>query len=512
MQMTSIFFLLTIAFSCQQSAALTGVIPPDIDSVDIVIINGKILDGSGKEAFEATIYINGDSIIYIGEMDRPDLVIGQTIDAKGNYVTPGFIDLHAHGNPLSTPDFENFVAMGVTTIVLGQDGSSANVRNLKEYISQVNQQELGVNIIEFTGHGTLRELAGIGTKGSISESELEEMKSILKDQLQYTFGLSTGLEYSPGLYAEERELVALAQLVGEQDKLIMSHMRNEDDEAVIAAIKELSVQGKYARVHISHLKSVYGKGAQRGKEILDTIQQIRNSGVHITADVYPYNASYTGIAILFPDWSKTKLQFEIAKKSRLQELEKFIRDKVNSRNGPQATLLANFPYTGQTLEAAAAAKNKPFEQFIIEDLGPQSISAAYFVMNKELQEVIVKDSMVGISSDGSKTMFHPRGHGTFAKIIEDYVVKDNLLTLQEAVRKMTSYAAEVLRLKDRGLLKSGYKADILIFNPESIKAKADYINPHQLAEGFDQVMVNGKLVRENGTLAVERSGRVLLPE
>src|SRR5690606_13649774 len=152
------------------------------------------------------------------------------------------------------------------------------------------------------------------------------------------------------------------------DKMIMSHMRNEDDDALIASIKELSAHGKYARVHISHLKSVYGKGAKRGKEILDTIQQIRNSGIHITADVYPYNASYTGIAILFPDWSKTKAQFEIAKKNRRTELEKFIRDKVNSRNGPEATLLGTAPYTGQTLAEAAATKNKDFVQFLIEDV------------------------------------------------------------------------------------------------------------------------------------------------
>ena len=510
--LTLVSFLFCSITSCQQGSALNkSATHIQIDSVDIAIINGKIIDGSGKEPFEGTVYISGDSILFIGKPDNQNFIIRQTIDARGNYITPGFIDLHAHGDPMSTPDFENFLAMGVTTICLGQDGSSANVRDLKAHLDNVEQQKLGVNIAEFVGHGTLRELAGIGTKATINEKELEAMKTILKDQLKYTFGMTTGLEYTPGLYAEKNELLALAQVVGRHDKLIMSHMRNEDDDALIASIQELSAQGKYARVHISHLKSVYGKGAKRGKEILDSIQQMRDSGIRISADVYPYTASFTGIAILFPDWSKTKEQFEIAKKNRRAELEKYIRDKVNSRNGPESTLLANKPYTGQTLAEAAAAKNKPFERFIIEDLGPQSISAAYFVMNEDLQRTIVADPMVGISSDGSKTMFHPRGYGTFAKVIEEYVVKDSLLSLEEAVRKMTSYSAGVLHLKDRGMLKKGYKADVLIFNPGKIKARADYINPHQLSEGFEKVFVNGKIVRENGQLTNERSGKVLMP-
>jgi len=289
-------------------------------------------------------------------------------------------------------------------------------------------------------------------------------------------------------------------------------MRNEDDDAVIESIKELSRQGKNTRVHIAHLKSVYGKGKERAEEILDTIKKIRQSGIHLTADMYPYMASYTGISIVFPDWSKTPQQFTIAKKTRRKELEDFIRNKVNLRNGPEATLLGSTPYTGMTLAEAAASKNKPFEQFLIEDLGPQGSSGAYFVMNKELQETFLQDPIVGFCSDGSKTGHHPRGHGTFAKIIENYVVKDSILNLEEAVRKMTSYAADILQLKNRGTLIIGNKADILIFEPTSIKAPADYVNPHQLAKGFDQVLVNGQLVRDNEKLIRELNGKVLLPE
>ncbi|MDY7396126.1 amidohydrolase family protein [Aureibaculum sp. 2210JD6-5] len=517
-----IIFIMISCYSCKndktkmekepQSEKQETVVEPKIDSVGIAIINGNILDGTGKKAYQSNIYIKGDSIVYIGNLINPKLKIGKTIDAKGSFVSPGFIDLHAHGNPLNTPDFENFLAMGVTTIVLGQDGSSANVKDLKSYLDQVNTQNLGVNIVEFVGHGTLRNLAGIGVKSKITETELEKLKTILKERLKHTFGLSTGLEYAPGLYAEESELVALSEVVGKEGKLIMSHMRNEDDEAVIESIKELSRQGKYAKVHISHLKSVYGKGATRAIEILDTIKEIRKSGIQLTADMYPYMASYTGIGIVFPDWSKTPQQFAIAKKTRRKELEDFIKNKVNLRNGPEATLLGSSPYTGMTLAEAAASKNKPFEKFLIEDLGPQGSSGAYFVMNKELQETFLKDPIVGICSDGSKTGHHPRGHGTFAKIIETYVVKDSLLSLEEAVRKMTSYAAEILQLKNRGTLTIGNKADIIIFDPKNIKAPADYVNPHQLATGFEKVLVNGKLVRDNEQLASSLNGKVLLPK
>lgn len=502
---TAFALVLFVVSSCEKNE-------PTFTSVDIAIVNGNIIDGTGKKAYQSTIYINGDSIVYIGKITNPDLKIGKTIDAEGNYVSPGFIDLHAHGNPLSTPDFENFLAMGVTSIVLGQDGSSPSVKDLKVYLDSVNKQNLGVNIIEFVGHGTLRNLTGIGVKSKITPAELERLKNLLQEQLKYSFGFSTGLEYAPGLYAEESELMALAEIVGKQDKIIMSHMRNEDDDTLIKSIKELSEQGKYARVHISHLKSVFGKGAQRAKEILDTIKKIRNSGIQLTADIYPYMASYTGISIVFPDWSKTSKQFAIAKQDRRNELETYIRNKVNLRNGPKATLLGSAPYTGKTLAEAAASKNKPFEKFLVEDVGPQGTSAAYFVMNKELQETLLKDTLIGICSDGSKTGFHPRGHGTFAKIIEDYVVKDSILSLEEAVRKMTSYAAEILQLNDRGILKAGKKADIIIFDLKNVKATANYVDPHQLATGFDKVLVNGKLVRENEQLKTQLSGKVLLPK
>ena len=478
---------------------------------DIAIINGKIIDGTGAAGFNSTIYIKGDSIAYIGELKKESTNVKRVIDAKGRIISPGFIDLHSHGNPLETPKFENFLAMGVTSISLGQDGSSPKEMDITKFYDKIDRNKLGPNLIYFIGHGTLRNLSGIGIKKYPSEDEIKKMLSILDKNLKHSFGLTTGLEYAPGLFAEKEELELIAKKVGKHNRLIMSHMRNEDNDELFNSIRELAEQGNYAKVHISHLKSVYGKGEKRANEILNFIKKLQEKGIQITVDMYPYLASYTGISIVFPNWSKTKTQFEIAKKTRKQELEKYIREKVLSRNGPEAVLFGTKPFTGKTLQQVAKENNKVFEKYLVEDLGPQGASAAYFVMNKELQYKMLLDPIVAIGSDGSLRGSHPRGHGTFAKMIEKFVLKENKLSLEESIRKMTSYPAQILNLKNRGILKTGYKADLLIFNPENIKEKSTYSSPHNLAHGFDIVIINGKIAREHSKLTDTLSGKVLLP-
>jgi len=299
--------------------------------------------------------------------------------------------------------------------------------------------------------------------------------------------------------------------VGEHNRVIMSHMRNEDDDQLEASIAELLEQGEDARVHIAHLKSVYGAGAERAEEILSILDAARSSGVEITAEIYPYSASYTGIGIVFPVWAKTAEQFEAAKRERRDELAEYLRERVNRRNGPEATLLGTDPWTGKTLADLAHEMEMPFEDVLIDVIGPQGASGAYFVMNDELQARLLQDPMVGVCSDGSPTGFHPRGHGTFAKIIETYVVGRGLLSLPEAVQKMTSFAAAVLRIDDRGAIREGMLADLIVFDPARVRATATYPDPLQLADGFDVVVVNGKVARENGRLAGELFGRVLKP-
>jgi len=479
--------------------------------VDLLIVGGRVLDGLGNEPRRADVVIGGGRILFIGEVDPAGMDPDRTIDADGRVVAPGFIDPHSHGDPLATPAFENFLAMGVTTITLGQDDSSPAVDDLGAWLDDVAAQGIGPNLAMLVAHGTLRRQAGIGLDPEPGGEQMEALLQRLDAALTLTFGMSTGLEYNPGLNAGFVELDSLARVVGSRDRVIMSHLRSEDDAALEAALDELIAQGAHARVHVAHLKSVYGKGAARAEEILAYLDAARNRGVDITADVYPYSASYTGIALLFPEWAKTPKRFAAARRTRYQELAGYLRERVLSRNGPEATLLGTEPYTGKTLADLAAELDKPFEQVLIDDIGPDGASAAYFVMDDALQAELLLDPHVAISSDGHPRGFHPRGHGTFARVIEEYVGERQLMALAEAVRKMTSLPAAVLGLADRGSLEVGKAADVVIFDPARVQATATYTDPFQLARGFDVVIVNGRVARCGGELASQLNGRVLHP-
>ena len=489
---------------------------PEIETIDVLIENGQVLDGLGNPAVVADVVIVDERIAYIGDTafttDDLEHRVRRRIDASGKYVTPGFIDLHSHGDPSETPAMENFLAMGVTTITLGQDGSSPDVASLADWLGRVAEQGIGTNLAMFVGHGTLRTQSGIGLSSNPQPEQLQAMQDMLDATLEFTFGMSTGLEYNPGLNAGTEELRALARVVGARGRMIMSHMRNEDDEALEDSIAELLEQGEDARVHISHLKSVYGKGVERAEQILGIINAARDAGIQITAEIYPYSASYTGIGIVFPVWAKTAEQFALAKEERREELAQYLRNRINQRNGPEATLLGTDPWTGRTLAEVAHEMELPFEDVLIDVIGPQGASGAYFVMNDELQTRLLKDPHVGVCSDGSPTGFHPRGHGTFARIIERFVVRDKVLSLPEAVQKMTSFAAGVLGIADRGVLQPGMIADVIVFDPLEIRERATYPDPLQMAQGFDTVIVNGRLARDAEGLASKLHGQVLRPE
>ena len=507
----SVVSLLFVAFACQStpSAFEQFLSAQSSTHYSLLIQRGTVIDGSGRPGYAADVLISEDTLAFIGTADTSLITVDRIIDARGQVITPGFIDMHAHGNPLETPAFRNFLAMGVTTIALGKDGSSPDYRNLGEWMQQVDDTVPGVNIAMFVGHGTLRLQSGIKYNPRPSEEQLQGMGKLLTDNLSAgCFGLTTGLEYMPGWYAPDYELEYLARRVGERGKLITSHVRNEDDDAIEASLRELLLQGKYCAVHASHLKVVYGQGASRAEEILALLDSARREGIRVSADVYPYTASYTGISILFPEWAKPPHNYAQVVATRGEELATFLRNKVNQRNGPAATLLGTPPYAGKTLAQLATQYNKPFEQVLMKDIRPGGASGAYFVMDDTLQARIIRDSTVMISSDGSPTARHPRGHGTFAKIIETYVVQDSLLTLPVAIRKMTALSAQTMGITDRGRIAVGMKADVLVFDPTRVRATATYEDPFQLAEGFDMVIVNGEIAKEQHFLA-ERYGRVL---
>lgn len=500
----------SIAFAILTLSSVSCQRPQQEVTYDLLIENATVVDGSGSVPYTAHVLVSGDSIAKIEKDMKVAHTAARTINASGLYLSPGFIDAHAHGDPLETPGLSNFLSMGVTTISLGQDGFSPEREDLSGWMQEVEAKNPSVNIAMFAGHNTLRMLSGVQYDSIPKADGLAKMEKLLADAMDAgCFGLTTGLEYNPGYYARSGELSRLAQIVGEKGGLIMSHMRNEDDAFVEASIRELLAQGAYCPVHVSHIKIVYGKGADRANQILQLLDSARQQGVKVTADFYPYTASYTGIGILFPEWAKKPNDYNEVLKTRRTELAAFLKNKIIQRNGPEATLIGSGPYKGKTLKQVADDLNKPFELALMEDIGPYGADGAYFIMDEQLQETFLKDQHVMICTDGSPSMRHPRSFGAFARILETYVTQKQLLSLQEAVRKMTSLPAQTIGLTDRGLIQTGYKADLLLFRPEEIKENATYENPHQEATGFRYILVNGQVVMQDKQLKKLRVGRVL---
>ncbi|MEO1217133.1 MAG: amidohydrolase family protein [Bacteroidota bacterium] len=509
-QRNMIFLLLLLCLSCRSGLSDFERFISTNSRFDYHIHNARIMDGTGGSAYVADLLIRGDSIAYIGEVDSSMIRVKYAYDAKGKVLSPGFIDPHSHGDPLRNNEFRNFLAMGVTSICLGQDGYHAPVENLSNWMKEVQEKQPGVNILPFVGHATLREMSGIGYSPDPGQKQMDKMISMLNDAfVKGAWGLTTGLEYRPGFYAKDEELLELAKVTGDYGRMIMSHVRNEDDDQIENSLRELIRQGQYCKVHVSHMKSVYGRGRRRAEKLLGLLDSARLKNVRITADVYPYNASYTGIGIVFPDWALPPNNFEKIKKEKRYKLEGFLAKKVIKRNGPKATLFGTPPYAGKTLEEVAKEKGKSFEKVLIDDIGPSGASAAYFVMNENLQERLLQDPFSMVSSDGSPTMRHPRGYGSFVKIIQTYVLEKYLFSLEEAVYKMTGLTALTLGLEDRGFIKVGNKADILIFDPNELRANATYESPHELATGISAIWLNGKLVMEDNRFVETGNGRVL---
>ncbi len=493
--------------------------PLVFQSHDLLITNAMIIDGTGTPAYSGSILVNNGIIQQFGEIDTIRVRASQKIDAAGRVVTPGFIDTHSHGDPMETPRFDNFLAMGVTTISLGMDGSSPGSDDIANWMSTVESMGTGPNILHFTGHNTLRQLVDAPRESGLDSVYIYQMKSLLTEAIhEGSFGLTTGLEYDHGSFSDLDELAALAIPVSETSGLIMSHLRSEDDDKIEDAIRELIEQGRLsgADVHVSHLKIVYGNDRRRAQRILNMMQEARNQGVSITADLYPYTASYTGLSILFPDWALPPNDYQEAAQNRRNELFSYVRNRVNARNGPEATLFGTGLWAGFTLAEVEEYLERPFENILIQDFGPGGASAAYFVINEQAMRLFLTDPYVMFSSDGSPSMHHPRGYGSFAKVIRKFVMEEELLSLEEAIHKMTGLPAGTLGISNpditdtaRGLIREGFAADILIFDPENVADHATYEEPHLYAEGFDWVFVNGNAVVEDSELNDRRPGKMI---
>jgi N-acyl-D-aspartate/D-glutamate deacylase len=465
---------------------------------DLAVWNARIVNGTGEPARDGGVLVDDGRVVYVGPLNPDTLQVVERVDAAGRVLAPGFIDPHAHGEPEGGARFANALAQGVTTILLGLDGTSPRAGELAGLLARIEASPPWVNVGYLIGHGTLRGEAGLG--GPANAAGRERLAALVETAMAAgAFGLSTGLEYDSGRPADLEELAAAAGPVAAHDGIVMSHMRSEDADQVEASIEELLEQGRRsgARVHVSHIKVVLGSDRALLDRIFARMERARSEGQEVSADVYPYTASYTGLSILFPDFARGGADYGAVVASRRTELAEYLRNRINARNGPEATLFASGPYAGRTLAEVAAATGRPFEEILI-DLGPSGANAAYFVMDDAWMREFLLDEHTVISSDGSPSMQHPRGYGSFAGVLRRFVVEEGALSIEEAVAKMSGRTAAVLGLSDperqevpRGLLQPGVAADLALFDPARLEAPADFEDPHQLARGMDFVWVNG---------------------
>lgn len=469
-----------------------------------------LVDGTGTTPRLANVLVEGERIVAV----TPPSARGEAarvVAGEGRVLAPGFIDMHTHGDPLED-SYEAFLAMGVTTITLGQDGGGPRLgKDLdpRSWMAAVDRAKIDCNVALLSSHGTLRRAAGVADSVRKPDAYgLARMAAQLDAELKAgAFGLSYGLEYVPGIYSETTELTNLGKVVARHGGVVMSHMRSENDEDIQASIDELIASSLPARPHISHLKVVFGKGQARARALLAYLADKRRQGIPLTADQYPYEAGFTGIAILFPKWALPPTDYAAVVAERRQELRDYLVQRMTRRGGPEALLIGTRPYAGKTLAQAAQEAGLHYADFLIK-IGPQSGSGAHFTQDKALQDVLLVDPFVAFSTDGGPGMRHPRATGTYAKLVEEYVVRDRKLPLHEMIRKGTGYPANILRLSDRGLVREGMKADLILFDPAKVKARSTYVDPFARAEGFDLVMVGGKPAYESG-VRIGKSGKLL---
>ncbi len=470
-----------------------------------------LVDGTGASPRLADLLVAGDRIARILPPGQGSAPSARIVSGEGRVLAPGFIDLHSHGDPLED-SYESFLAMGVTTITLGQDGSGPRIgKDLDPHgwMRAVDRAPLDVNVALLSSHGTLRRAAGVPDSVRRPDAAgLARMAAQLEAELRAgAFGLSYGLEYVPGIYSETAELANLGRVVSRHGGVVMSHMRSENDEEIERSIDELIASSLPARPHISHLKVVFGKGERRARELLAFLAAKRRQGIDLTADQYPYEAGYTGIAILFPEWALPPTDYAKVVAERRQELRDHLVRRMTRRGGPEALLIGTAPHAGKTLAQAAREAGLDYADFLIR-IGPQGGSGAHFTQDKALQDVLLVDPHVAFSTDGGPGMRHPRATGTYAKLVEEYVVRDRKLAIEEMVRKGTGFPARILGLADRGVIREGAKADLILFDPAKVKARSTYVDPFARAEGFDLVMVNGRPAFEDGK-RIGTPGRLL---
>jgi N-acyl-D-amino-acid deacylase len=501
------FFALSLA-----AAPLLGAGDAAGETYDLWIRNGTVIDGSGQGRIRADVLVRGDTIAIVGSVAGQKITARRTLDASGKLVTPGFIDTHAHGDPL-TQSFSNFLEQGITTVVLGQDGATVDLSDddatsLVDWMKKLEQHGSEVNVATLSGHGTLRIRAGVGNAPQPTAAQLSTMQDLLrKDLAAGAYGLSFGLEYAPGRYSPVAEQKALGDLVGEQGGIVMSHMRSEDFDKIASAVDELLQIN--AHVHVSHIKIVAGKRMEEAQAVLDQLAHARAQGKTVTADVYPYLASGSNLVFLYPDWAKSRDEYEKAVRERRPELEAHIRKRVQERNGPEAILFTEGAHAGKTLAQIAKEAGKPYEKAAIDIIGYGGPAQAHFLMAPAVHAAFIQADYVNICTDGAPQSSHPRSYDSFVKVLEDFASGPSpKMSFERAIYKMTGLPAETLGL-NRGVLSAGRKADILVLTPDRLHVRSSWTQPQLAPTGIDYIVVNGAVAYSQGKVDTARHGAVL---
>ncbi len=497
---------------------------------DYIIVNGRIVDGTGNSWFRADVAIRQNSILEVSRGLTSKYPQAKIIDAKNNIVAPGFIDVHAHieESIFKKPTADNYIYDGVTSVVTGNCGSGAD--DIAQFLYKIDSAKTSINVATLAGHNTIRRLGmGLDNRKATS-NEMKKMEALMEQAMKDgAVGLSTGLIYLPGMYSPTEEIVALSKIAAAKGGVYATHMRNEGNR-VHEAIDEALTIGREANipVQISHFKVTGKNNWGRSTETLGMVEEARRQGYDVTIDQYPYTASSTNLAVRLPDWALEggldslrvrmkdpairKKILDGMKASQKKDKQKDYSFAVVAWYGPDTTM--NGKSITQINVDKGQKKNFINEANLILDmLAKANAQMIYHTMNEKDLVYFMKYPFnmpaadAGVS-DG-KGMPHPRGYGTNARVLSRYVREQKVIGLEEAIRRMTSLPAKKFNLKDRGLIMEGKYADILIIDESTVQDKSVYENPHQLTTGIEYVFVNGKLVIEKGQHTGTRSGVAL---
>ena len=497
-------------------------------SYDLVITNARVIDGSGNPWFRADIGINNGRIVRIG---RIGVTQGrQAIDAKGQILAPGFIDVHTHVESIySLPAAENFIRMGVTSLVTGNCGSSTT--DVGEFLGRIQAKPIAVNLATLIAHGSVRRrVVGLDDRAPTAEEQKQMEALVEKGMQEGAVGLSTGLIYTPGTFAKTDEIIGLARVAARYGGLYATHMRNEG-EKVADAIRESIQIGEQAGlpVEISHFKISSKKLWGQSPMTLGLVRDARARGLTVTVDQYAYTASSTSLESRLPSWLRAG-GLEEAKKRLADNAtrEKVVSDMKDSlkRSGfkdfDYAVVASYDPdksFNGKSIAEITKLEKKKSDvssqiDQMIEMYLAGGAGMVYHGMSEDDVKRIMQEPFTMIASDSGvrqndESVPHPRGYGNNVRVLGHYVRELKLLSLEDAVRKMTSLPAQTFGFRDRGLIREGFAADIVIFDENTIIDRATYDQPHQFPVGISFVIVNGEVVLKDNALTAARPGTAL---